>query len=72
MTAYIGKSNKDINFINKNTVRLDTRVEHSMTKGNNDTCVSILCHSGLRAGIQRDNNLMPKAFRFAQSGRSMV
>ncbi|MBR4927369.1 MAG: hypothetical protein IKY98_03475, partial [Alphaproteobacteria bacterium] len=44
----------------------------NMTKGNNDTCVSILCHSGLRAGIQRDDNLMPKAFRFAQSGRSMV
>ena len=45
---------------------LDTRVKHEY-----DNSASS-CHSGLRAGIQRDDNLMPKAFRFSQSGRSMV
>ena len=61
---------------NVDTMPLDTRVKHEYDKAErvfeNDNSVSSSCHSGLRAGIQRDDNLMPKAFRFAQSGRSMV
>ena len=52
---------------NKDIMPLDSRI-----KCENDNIESSSCHSGLRAGIQRDDNLMPKAFRFAQSGRSMV
>ena len=48
------------------TMPLDTRIESEY-----DNSASS-CHSGLRAGIQRGDNLMPKAFRFSQSGRSMV
>ena len=66
MTAHNLKNNKDFNSINKDTMPLDTRIESEY-----DNSASS-CHSGLRAGIQRDDNLMPKAFRFDQSGRSMV
>ncbi len=51
---------------NKDTMPLDSRIKYE-----NDNS-EFSCHSGLRAGIQRDDNLMPKAFRFAQSGRSIV
>ncbi len=51
---------------NKDTMPLDSRIKYE-----NDNSASS-CHSGLRAGIQRGDNLMPKAFRFSQSGRSMV
>ena len=61
---------------NVDTIPLDTRVKHEYDieralKHEYDNEESS-CHSGLRAGIQRDNNLMPKTFQFAQSGRSMV
>ncbi|MBR4927091.1 MAG: hypothetical protein IKY98_02060 [Alphaproteobacteria bacterium] len=59
--------NGDFNSINKDTMPLDTRVKHEY-----DNLESFSCHSGLRAGIQRGDYLMPKAFRFDQSGRSMV
>ena len=61
---------------NIDTIPLDTRVKHeydierALSHENDNSAFS--CHSGLRAGIQRGDNLMPKAFRFAQSGRSMV
>ncbi len=67
MTAHNLKNNKDFNSINKDTMPLDTREGHEY-----DNIESSSCHSGLRAGIQRNDNLMPKAFRFAQSGRSIV
>ena len=54
-------------FSKKDSMVLDTPV-----KSEYDNLESASCHSGPRAGIQRDNKLMPKAFRFAQSGRSMV
>ena len=62
---------------NDDTILLDIRVKPEYDKAetfplspsDHDTPS---CHSGPRAGIQRDNKLMPKAFRFAQSGRSMV
>ena len=59
--------NGDFNSINKDIMPLDSRIKYE-----NDNIESSSCHSGLRAGIQRDDNLMPKAFRFDQSGRSMV
>ena len=68
--------NNDFNFINKDIIQLDTRVKHEYDieralKHEYDN-EEFSCHSGLRAGIQRDDNLMQKTFRFAQSGRSMV
>ena len=62
---------------NKDIMPLDTRVKHEYDieralKHEYDNLESSSCHSGLRAGIQRGDNLMPKAFRFDQSGRSMV
>ena len=68
---------------NKDIMPLDTRVRHEYDKADTmpldtrieseyDNLESFSCHSGLRAGIQRGDNLMPKAFRFDQSGRSMV
>ena len=59
--------NGDFNSINKDIMPLDSHIKYEY-----DNTESSSCHSGLRAGIQRDDNLMPKAFRFAQSGRSMV
>ena len=50
---------------NMNNYRLDSRF-----RGNDRGEVN--CHSGPRAGIQGNDNLMPKAFRIAESGRSMV
>ena len=68
--------NNDFNFINKDIIQLDTPegpkydIERALKHEYDNEESS--CHSGLRAGIQRDDNLMPKTFRFAQSGRSMV
>ena len=69
--------NNENNFMNKDIMPLDTRIESEYDieralKHEYDNLESFSCHSGLRAGIQKDDNLMPKAFRFAQSGRSMV
>ena len=60
-------SNSAVNVGNKDTIPLASRIKYEY-----DNTESSSYHSGLRAGIQRGDNLMPKAFRFDQSGRSMV
>ena len=66
---------------NMQQCRMDTGVKHQYDRkevyryDNEINCYSgrsFLGHSGPRAGIQSNNKLMPKAFRIAEHGRSMV
>ena len=75
MAAHNLNKKGDFNSINTDTMTLDIRVKPEYDKAetfplspsDHDTPS---CHSGPRAGIQRDNKLMPKAFRFAECGHT--
>ncbi len=84
MAIHNPKSNNDFNSINKDTMLLDIRVKpkydneeimplDARIKYEHDNMESSSCHSRAQTRESRAKTcFMPQAFRFAESGRSMV